>query len=499
MLAVPRAVKRGHYLAAFLMLAVAGYAVVVIPLAARIFETQSRSVQETREQGARQVTGFNVGRLGGEGDYGRAMEIASAREVYGSGSGGGGGQFARWMVGGWVVPAWVYAGRGWEANGTVVVEGVRGYTGELGRCGFLEAGKYRISEAGGAVVGNGTAVGGNSTVERRAVRTIELNGADEGCLFKLDLEAEDGRYDVYFGSGVYQCQESGRNGERPPVFFLMAWPRSGSGSGSGSAASLSLSTRVLKCRPSYRSGVGSLSISTAGSEVLINGFYDISSIDDWTPRTGFEKKLLSTPSSSASAAGGSRRVQASAFGNLVLSRFDITNRDPTKPWTDVDVNTEKALQTGLIESTQRIFQSVVLAALASVALEESKWPLGTKENLRTIHTNIDVERLFVVFPVAVTVLAVLFLLFVLVWAGMRMSCEIRDRNVSLPANTLEYHDLLHGCTDLHQISAGLYDPTSTREFTEVAREQSTVSTALFHVETEGKRPRLRVRDLRWRS
>jgi len=484
---VPRALRRGHFLVAVLTVAMLVYAALVVPLSSHLFETRLRRVAEVQENGARQVTGFSPGRLTAEADYGRAMEIASAREVYG----GGGGEFARWRTGGYVFPTFSPAGRAWPENSTVTIQQVTGYTAELGECGFVEADKYRISEAGRA--GNVTT---NTTVAATAGRTVSLSGADGGCLLKLDLEVEDGRYDLYFGSGVYQCPKAQEGGKRPLVFFVMAWPATTSESNS---SSLALSTRMLSCRPSYRTGVGALSISTAGSELLINSFTNISSTNPWTPQAGFEKAVLTTQSTSASAAGSRARVQTTALGNLVLGRFDITQRDPAKPWTENDVDTEKELRAGLIESTETIFKSVILASLTTMALDESKWPLGTKENLRAVTIDIDVEKLFVFFPVAVSILTTLFFLFVLAIGASMAAREVRNRGVSLPANMLAYHGLLHGCGDLHQVAAGFYDPSPNGEFTEAAKKQWTVKTALFHVEVDGAKRRLHAQGLQWRG
>ncbi|KAK0652617.1 hypothetical protein B0T16DRAFT_454969 [Cercophora newfieldiana] len=485
---VPNALRRGHWLVAVLTIAMLGYAAAVVPLSAHVFDTRLRRVAEVQENGARQVTGFSPGRLSGEADYGRAMEVASAKEVYG----GGGGEFARWMTRDWVFPTFSAAGKAWPENSTVTIEQVMGYTAELGECRFVEADKYRMSEAGQAV--NSTT---NQTVpSTTAGRTVSLSGADAGCLLKLDISVEDGRYDLYFGSGVYQCPDGQKEGTRPPVFFVLAWPATTSGSNS---TSLALSTRMLSCRPSYRTGVGSLTISTAGSGPQIHGFVNISSTNHWTPQAGFEKAILTTASTSASAAGSRARVQTTAFGNLVLGRFDITQRDPARPWSENDVDTEKELRAGLIESTQTIFKSIILASLSTMALDESKWPLGTKENLRRVTTDIDVEKLFVFFPVAVLILVALFVFFVLAIAALMVSREVRKRDVNLPDNLLAYHGLLHGCDGLHQVAAGVYEPDPKKEFAEAAKKQWTVQSALFHVEVDGARRRLHAQGLQWRG
>ncbi|KAK5654566.1 hypothetical protein OQA88_7195 [Cercophora sp. LCS_1] len=486
---VPRALRRGHWLVAVLMVAMLGYAAAVVPLSAHLLETRLLRVAEVQGEGARQVSGFVTGRLSAEADYGRAMEIASAREVYG----GGGGEFARWMNGEYVFPTFAAAGRAWPENSTVTIQGVRGYTGALGGCGFVEADKYRISEAGR--VGNSTG-NGTTTVTVTAGRVVGVSGVDGGCLIKLDLEVEDGKYDLYFGSGVYQCPEGQSNSTRPPVFFLMAWPVTTPGLNS---SSLALSTRMLSCQPEYRTALGSLAISTANSELPINGFSNISSTDTWTPQAGFEKAILTAKSTSASAAGSRARVQTTAFGNLVLARFDITKRDPARPWSENDVDTEKDLQAGLIESAQTIFKSVILSSLSSMGRDESKWPLGAKENLRLVTTDIDVERLFVFFPVAVFIMAALFLVAVMAVAASMVSREMRNRNVSLPANVLAYHGMLHDCGDLHQVAAAVHDPDPDGDFSEAAKKQWNVKSALFHIEVEGARRRLHAQGLQWRG
>ncbi|KAK4446653.1 hypothetical protein QBC34DRAFT_147372 [Podospora aff. communis PSN243] len=483
---VPRALRRGHWLVAMLTVAMLLYAAVVVPLSSHLFDTRLRSLAEVHENGARQVTSFSPGRLSAEADYGRAMEVASAREVYG----GGGGEFARWMTKDYIFPTFSAAGRAWPENSTVTIQGVTGYTAELDECDFIEPDKYRMSEAGRA--SNVTA---NETLTTPGGRTVSLNGADGGCLIKLDLQVDDGKFDLYFGSGVYQCPEGQKEGLRPPVFFVMAWPAAAS----GSSSPLALSTRVFSCRPRYQIGIGSLSISTAGSELTINSFNNISSTNHWSPQTGFEKAILTTASTSASAAGSRARVQTTAFGNLVLGRFDITQRDPAKPWTENDVDTEKELRVGLIESAQTIFKSVILSSLSTMALDESKWPLGTKENLRTATTDIDVEKLFVFFPVAVLILAALFVLFFLAIGASMASREMRNSQCQLPANLLAYHGLLQGCNDLHQVAVGVYEPNPKREFAEAAKKQWTVKTALFHVEVDGARRRLHAQGLQWRG
>ncbi|KAK0618945.1 hypothetical protein B0T14DRAFT_565847 [Immersiella caudata] len=483
---VPRALRRGHWLVAMLTIATLVYATVVVPLSSHLFYTRLRRIAEVHENGARQVSGFSPARLSAEADYGRAMEVASAREVYG----GRGGEFARWMTKDYVFPTFSAAGRAWPENSTVTIQQVTGYTAELDECRFIEADKYRISEAGRA-----TNVTTNETIATPGGRTVSLNGADGGCLIKLDLQVDDGKFDLYFGSAVYQCPEGQKEGVRPPVFFVMAWPAATS----GSSSPLALSTRVLSCRPGYQIGVGSLSISTAGSELQINSFSNISFTNHWSPQAGFEKAILTTASTSASAAGSRARVQTTAFGNLVLGRFDITQRDPAKPWSENDVDTENELRAGLIESAQVVFKSVILASLSTVALDESKWPLGTKENLRTVTTDIDVEKLFVFFPVAVLILVLLFVLFALSIGASMASREMRNSHCQLPANLLDCHGLLHGCSDLHQVAAGVYEPNPKREFTEAAKKQWTVKTALFHVEVDGARRCLHAQGLEWKG
>jgi len=323
---------------------------------------------------------------------------------------------------------------------------------------------------------------------------VSLSGVDQGCLLKMDLTIEDGRYDLYFGSSV--CSETQKDNAHPPVFFVMAWPATTSGT---NTSSLAVSTRVLRCQPYFRMGIGSLSISTDGSQLRISGYTNISTTKDWAPPPGFEKAILTAESTSASAAGSRARVQTTAFGNLVLGRFDITQRDPTKPWKENDVDTEKGLRAGLVESTQTIFKSVILASLSTMALDESKWPLGTKENLRTVTTDIDVEKLFIFAPVAYLILAGLFCLLILAAAALSVSHEMRHLRVSLPANMLAYHGLLHGCGDLHQVASGVYDPNPNKDFAEAAKQQTTVKTALFHVEVDGARRRLHAQGLQWRG
>ena len=133
-----------------------------------------------------------------------------------------------------------------------------------------------------------------------------------------------------------------------------------------------------------------------------------------------------------------------------------------------------------------------------MALDENKWPLGTKENLRTMTTDIDVEKLFVFFPVAVIILVALLVLFVLAIGALLVSREVRKRDVNMPGNLLAYHGLLHGCDGLHQVAAGVYHHPK-REFTEAAKEQWTVKSALFHVEVDGARRRLHAQGLQWRG
>jgi hypothetical protein len=129
-----------------------------------------------------------------------------------------------------------------------------------------------------------------------------------------------------------------------------------------------------------------------------------------------------------------------------------------------------------------------------MGFEHPEWPLDLEKSSVTITR--DVERLFVVRWVAGLFIVALTLSFAMAWWAERTSRTMRDYDVDLPSNMMDYYGILHSCKDLDSMAGDVEKTNYEGRFVDQAKSRWNLETANFWIEKDHSARRLRVEGLR---
>ncbi|KAM0420355.1 hypothetical protein ACHAPT_011897 [Fusarium lateritium] len=459
--------ERKHRFISFSIFLSSLFSIAVVPLSAHMFETKLRTASVAGN--ATSITVWNEGNLNNGTDYSRALEVASAIDVYNTGH----TILSQWMNTEYAFPSFRASKIGWPYNSTVIIPGVTGRGAYLDNLKFVDEDEYRISRT------NST-----SNDDDDATGALKISATYEGCLITHEVPIFGDEYDFYFNVGVSKCNISsvkkGDSGTR--IFFILAWPASNS-------KAARVSYRLIIGTPVHATQLGTLAVAVREG-FSITDFFSGDGREPVNNPPPFEEGIA-TPKGS----GKLDRIRAKAFASLILDRFDIARRDVSAPWTGLSADTEKEFKSEMLKAIDKVYKTVFTVSASLYGFEPTEWPLDYQNS--NVRVTRHVERLFIVNEVTVFIIATLCFSFITALWAWRLGSKLLASLVDRPGNLIDSYALFHACSSLGpMIEDVLVSDDYDGNFTDTARKRWTLDDAQFAIKRcEGGGPKMEVWDL----